>query len=167
MNPSGDFGKKELSPALRNRFTEIWCEASTGKNDLIAIIERNLSSDIVFGECDSSTTIANNIIDFIDWFRNTSVGKRYLYLALFLCFPKYTSLVLFCRYTISIRDILTWVNFINISTKYVHIGDAYIHGACLVFLDSLGSGVTGTERYMSPLMNRALLIFSVFLALKT
>lgn len=24
MNPSGDFGKRELSPALRNRFTEIW-----------------------------------------------------------------------------------------------------------------------------------------------
>lgn len=24
MNPSGDHGKRELSPALRNRFTEIW-----------------------------------------------------------------------------------------------------------------------------------------------
>ena len=24
MNPSGDHGKKELSPALRNRFSEIW-----------------------------------------------------------------------------------------------------------------------------------------------
>ena len=24
MNPGGDFGKRELSPALRNRFTEIW-----------------------------------------------------------------------------------------------------------------------------------------------
>ena len=23
MNPGGDFGKKELSPALRNRFTEV------------------------------------------------------------------------------------------------------------------------------------------------
>ena len=26
MNPGGDYGKKELSPALRNRMTEIWCE---------------------------------------------------------------------------------------------------------------------------------------------
>ena len=26
MNPGGDFGKRELSPALRNRFTEIWVE---------------------------------------------------------------------------------------------------------------------------------------------
>ena len=27
MNPSGDFGKKELSPALRNRMTEIWIDS--------------------------------------------------------------------------------------------------------------------------------------------
>ena len=26
MNPSGDFGKRELSPALRNRFTEIFVD---------------------------------------------------------------------------------------------------------------------------------------------
>lgn len=31
MNPGGDFGKKELSPALRNRFTEIWVEPITAK----------------------------------------------------------------------------------------------------------------------------------------
>jgi MoxR-like ATPase len=29
MNPSGDYGKKELTPALRNRFTEIWVEPVT------------------------------------------------------------------------------------------------------------------------------------------
>lgn len=29
MNPGGDHGKKELSPALRNRFTEIWVEPIT------------------------------------------------------------------------------------------------------------------------------------------
>jgi midasin len=28
MNPGGDYGKKELSPALRNRFTEIWVAIS-------------------------------------------------------------------------------------------------------------------------------------------
>lgn len=27
MNPSGDYGKKELSPALRNRMSEIWVES--------------------------------------------------------------------------------------------------------------------------------------------
>lgn len=36
MNPGGDFGKRELSPALRNRFTEIWVEPLTTKNFLIS-----------------------------------------------------------------------------------------------------------------------------------
>jgi midasin len=27
MNPGNDFGKKELSPALRNRMTEIWVDS--------------------------------------------------------------------------------------------------------------------------------------------
>ena len=29
MNPGNDHGKKELSPALRNRFTEIWVDSMT------------------------------------------------------------------------------------------------------------------------------------------
>ncbi|GJN93579.1 hypothetical protein Rhopal_006636-T1 [Rhodotorula paludigena] len=38
MNPGGDFGKKELSPALRNRFTEIWFPAVGDPIDLLHII---------------------------------------------------------------------------------------------------------------------------------
>lgn len=34
MNPSGDFGKRELSPALRNRFTEIWCTSITSSESI-------------------------------------------------------------------------------------------------------------------------------------
>jgi midasin len=34
MNPSGDFGKRELTPALRNRFTEIWVEPITAPSYL-------------------------------------------------------------------------------------------------------------------------------------
>lgn len=51
----------------------------------------------------------------------------------------------------SIRDLLSWVNFINMcsfSATHDDIEDkvllppalAYVHGACLVFLDALGSG---------------------------
>lgn len=39
MNPAGDFGKKELSAALRNRFNEIWCptpDVECGEFRLIA-----------------------------------------------------------------------------------------------------------------------------------
>lgn len=34
MNPGGDYGKKELSPALRNRFTEIWVPSVTNLDEL-------------------------------------------------------------------------------------------------------------------------------------
>lgn len=37
MNPGGDYGKKELSPALRNRFTEIWVPPVTEMNELKCI----------------------------------------------------------------------------------------------------------------------------------
>ena len=37
MNPSGDFGKKELSPALRNRMTEIWVESYFQQSELLSI----------------------------------------------------------------------------------------------------------------------------------
>ncbi|KAL0229956.1 hypothetical protein PCE1_003520 [Barthelona sp. PCE] len=33
MNPGGDFGKRELSPALRNRFTEIWVSEITTEEE--------------------------------------------------------------------------------------------------------------------------------------
>lgn len=69
MNPSGDFGKKELSPALRNRFTEIWCETCTDREDIIAIIERNVVVN-------DGGFIARGIVDFIEWFKTSSIGKK-------------------------------------------------------------------------------------------
>ena len=41
MNPGGDYGKKELSPALRNRFTEIWVPQVELKSDLRMIIHKS------------------------------------------------------------------------------------------------------------------------------
>lgn len=38
MNPGGDFGKRELSPALRNRFTEVWVPPVTDADDLLQIV---------------------------------------------------------------------------------------------------------------------------------
>ena len=35
MNPGGDYGKKELSPALKNRFTEIWCPSIENPEQII------------------------------------------------------------------------------------------------------------------------------------
>jgi midasin len=42
MNPSGDFGKKELSPALRNRMTEIWVESYFQQPELLEVANKVL-----------------------------------------------------------------------------------------------------------------------------
>lgn len=36
------FAYVQLSPALRNRFTEIWCPQSNSRNDLMQIVQHNL-----------------------------------------------------------------------------------------------------------------------------
>ena len=59
-----------------------------------------------------------------------------------------------CRCTVSIRDLLSWVNFINATTNvsegsmgidsdshFLFPVQSYVHGACLVFLDALGAGM--------------------------
>ncbi len=62
MNPGGDYGKKELSPALRNRFSEIWVPALTDRSDLLQILES--------AGCNGSYgRSAESMLDFFDWFR--------------------------------------------------------------------------------------------------
>lgn len=128
MNPGGDYGKKELSPALRNRFTEIWCENCIEKNDLRAIIEHNLLDTLL----PEKTNISMAITNFIEWMSTLEIGIKFMN---------------------SIRDVLTWVDSIN---KYVlktnsskmNVGSAYCNGAYLIYLDGLGSGLTSTERWV-------------------
>lgn len=55
MNPGGDFGKKELSPALRNRFTEIWVEPITAKAYLE--IQSDISNNDVYNMINDYLTV--------------------------------------------------------------------------------------------------------------
>ncbi|KAF3702507.1 Midasin Dynein-related AAA-ATPase MDN1 MIDAS-containing protein [Channa argus] len=138
MNPGGDFGKKELSPALRNRFTEIWCPQSNSRSDLVQIIQHNLRSGLTLDGCD----IAELMLDFIEWLTQQDFGRRCI---------------------LSVRDILSWVNFLNTVCErdedgFMTMGaledeeaewdlrldtfTAFIHAACLVYIDGIGSGTT-------------------------
>ncbi|KAM9782721.1 LOW QUALITY PROTEIN: midasin [Neosynchiropus ocellatus] len=135
MNPGGDFGKKELSPALRNRFTEIWCPQSNSRADLIQIIQHNLSQNLSLDGGD----IAEMMLDFIEWLTSQDFGRRCI---------------------LSVRDILSWVNFLNVVCERNQDGltnmegqgsehstrmdtvTAFIHAACLVYIDGIGSGLT-------------------------
>ncbi|XP_069866566.1 midasin isoform X1 [Dipodomys merriami] len=132
MNPGGDYGKKELSPALRNRFTEIWCPQSTRREDLIQIINRNLRPGLSLSRIDhKGADIAELMLDFIDWLTHQEFGRKCV---------------------VSIRDILSWVNFMNTMgeeatmkrPESISTVTSFVHAACLVYIDGIGSGVTSS-----------------------
>ncbi|KAK6849468.1 hypothetical protein PG995_013301 [Apiospora arundinis] len=110
MNPGGDFGKKELSPALRNRFTEIWVPGLSADEDVLQIVTSKLEQ--------KHRKFAKSIVKFSYWF-----GQQF----------RSTSTAAF-----SIRDILVWARFINESTHKIP-ESAVIHGAATVFIDTLGA----------------------------
>nr|XP_026493936.1 midasin isoform X1 [Vanessa tameamea] len=125
MNPGGDFGKKELSPALRNRFTEIWCDHVSSKDDLLKVLEKSVGKGITLGNQEDCTSgIGSCILDFTDWLKNSEVTNKFPF---------------------SIRDLLSWVQFINVTvTKtLLDVSEAYVHGACMTFLDCFGTTLTG------------------------
>ena len=60
MNPGGDYGKKELSPAMRNRFTEIWVPSIDQRQDLETIANGSWNYD----ELRPFTWL---LLDFVEW----------------------------------------------------------------------------------------------------
>ncbi|ESZ93228.1 hypothetical protein SBOR_6384 [Sclerotinia borealis F-4128] len=110
MNPGGDYGKRELSPALRNRFTEIWVPALSDHADVIQIVEAKLNPKL--------KEFAEPMVRFAEWF-----GETY----------RSTSST-----SVSVRDILAWIKFMNgCSTCSPY--HAVLHGAAMVFIDTLGA----------------------------
>ncbi|CUS25026.1 LAQU0S25e00232g1_1 [Lachancea quebecensis] len=117
MNPGGDYGKKELSPALRNRFTEIWVPSMENFVDVHMIVSSKLEAGLA--------SLANPIVKFSKWFGEKFGGGR-------------TN-----SGVISLRDILSWVEFVNsCASKLPSPNSALVQGASMVFIDSLGTNNT-------------------------
>eukprot|EP01116_Phalansterium_solitarium_P008707 TRINITY_DN2266_c0_g2_i3.p1 TRINITY_DN2266_c0_g2~~TRINITY_DN2266_c0_g2_i3.p1 ORF type:complete len:1859 (-),score=760.71 TRINITY_DN2266_c0_g2_i3:142-5718(-) len=113
MNPGGDFGKKELSPAMRNRFTEIWVPAVGDLEELGQIVENKFAAPQLAG-------LSKTLLEFMQWFIDRQRSRGAL----------------------SLRDILSWVDFLNMAVQNLGMDSAlaYLHGACMVLLDGLGVG---------------------------
>ncbi|PIA42933.1 hypothetical protein AQUCO_02000406v1 [Aquilegia coerulea] len=114
MNPGGDYGKKELSPALRNRFTEIWVPPVSDSNEL-----RSIALSFV-GKSFSYTV--DPMLKFWDWFSQM-----------------HTSRTLTVRDLLSWVEFMKATEKSFESPNY-----AFIHGAFLVLLDGLclGTGIS-------------------------
>lgn len=111
MNPGGDFGKKELSPALRNRFTEIWVPAMSDDMDVLQILEAKLPS--------AQKPFAPVMLTFAKVFSEkfaTSMNSSVL----------------------SIRDLLSWCQFC--STSPLPGRESFVQGAAMVYIDALSLG---------------------------
>lgn len=110
MNPGGDFGKKELSPALRNRFTEIWVPPLSESHDIYDIVRTKLA--------DGRKHLVDAMVQFAVWF-----GETFR--------PMATT-------RFSVREVLAWVDFIN-SFKAADELVSLVHGASAIFIDSIGA----------------------------
>ncbi|ORZ38563.1 hypothetical protein BCR44DRAFT_1497173 [Catenaria anguillulae PL171] len=111
MNPGGDYGKKELSPALRNRFTEIWTDQVEDYHDLHEIVAAKLKGD---------TQTATAILDYVTWFKEA-------------CRHDHIGVV------ISMRDLIAWAEFVMASRETLGTANAFLHGGCMVLLDGIKS----------------------------
>ncbi|KAI5286645.1 hypothetical protein KEM54_006626, partial [Ascosphaera aggregata] len=110
MNPGGDYGKRELSAALRNRLTEIWVPQLSEADDILPILEKRLER--------SARGVPEAMLDFAKWFKARFQGSS--------------------TGSMSIRDLLSWVEFIN-TCKTLDLNEAIVHGAALVYIDTLGA----------------------------
>ncbi|GAA5967871.1 hypothetical protein JCM11641_005792 [Rhodosporidiobolus odoratus] len=120
MNPGGDFGKKELSPALRNRFTEIWVPAVDDPQDLLYIIGSRWAK----AQREVLEPFGEKILEFAKWLAGQIGQSEGL--------------------GIGLRDILGWVDFLNVAarrqgTSTLSMADAFCQGALMTVVDGLGA----------------------------
>ncbi|KAJ2781638.1 AAA ATPase midasin [Coemansia javaensis] len=118
MNPGGDYGKRELSPALRNRFTELWApEAGDGDGD-VDDLRLILGCRLRPAGVPDAERWADAMLRFVAWLRD---DLRAL--------PR----------PLSLRDYLFWAGFVGGTHARLGVAPAVVHGACLALLDAVGA----------------------------
>ncbi|KAF9651347.1 P-loop containing nucleoside triphosphate hydrolase protein [Thelephora ganbajun] len=112
MNPGGDYGKKELSPAMRNRFTEIWVPSTDQRKDLETIADGSWSHDEL-------RPFTQPLLDFIEWLA-VQASDRSL---------------------ISLRDILAWIAFSNTAHEQGILSacEIFHQAACMTYVDGISA----------------------------
>ncbi|KAE8646507.1 midasin [Cucumis sativus] len=124
MNPGGDYGKKELSPALRNRFTEIWVPPVGELDELRSIALTRISNP-------GDTHLVDLMLNFWEWFNHLQSGRM-----------------------LTVRDLLSWVSFIDSTEMNLGPEYAFLHGAFLILLDGLSLGTGMSKRDAEELRKR-------------
>jgi midasin len=152
MNPSGDFGKKELSPALRNRMTEIWVESYFDQPELTeysnylrsqAISE--LKSTIVMKASDLYTIILEKLND-------QSLAKDLFEVIVYYNFILTVQYNL-TRKKLSIRDVLNFIDFYNKSSDIESV-KRFKEAVKLVIIDGIGIDAANDKEQILSKLNK-------------
>ncbi|KAI0564898.1 AAA ATPase [Gracilaria domingensis] len=138
MNPGGDYGKRELSPALRNRFTEVWIPKPGKLEDFVPIIDDRFKDLLTAASAPMTGGVTKIMIQFLEQSLKehhshpTSSLGRNLRGAM--------------EFHISLRDLRAWCDFVVNAVNNCKIDpvEALMHGARVVFLDGLSVGGTKT-----------------------
>jgi len=138
MNPGGDFGKRELSPALRSRFTEMYTPGVNTASDLELIVTEIINVAAARGEggsIASAPALAAAMVAFMGW-----LNKEVVALSITGIF-------------VSIREVLAWARFVSQSrpTDVAESWAAMLHGAHMVLLDGLGLGLAVSRELVRKL----------------
>ncbi|KKY20099.1 putative aaa atpase [Phaeomoniella chlamydospora] len=109
MNPGGDYGKRELSAALRNRLTEIWVPSLTDE-DIIPILQNRLGL--------SQRAMPEAMLHFAKWFKQSFSRSS--------------------ETQVSLRELLSWADFM-LANSSLDLVPMLAHGAAMVYIDGLGA----------------------------
>jgi midasin len=98
------------------------------EEDLFPIIKEKLHTDL-------KDSFPKLIIEFVNFLKNLRTKR-----------------------SISVRDIVSWVEFMNLSYSKLKINrwESYIHGAEVVFLDGIGVGTDSNEKSRLSIKNKLL-----------
>ena len=156
MNPGGDFGKRELSPALRNRFTEIWVPAMESYEDFFTVTLHHLLKLLGPSTTDARRTqllkFVPKICQFVVWFNNKFGGGGTV--------AAQTGQGSSQGLMLTVRDALSWLSFVVQTcpqqsdaevSAVVEEWSTYLHGASMSILDGIGLGTGKSERETIPI----------------
>jgi midasin len=163
MNPSGDFGKKELSPALRNRMTEIWVDSYFQQPELLKMYEE--SSVSIKTQVPESVDLYLIILKLCEDILRDHIDKAQIQKVSIAIFNLigYVSCSLgdefyaLKRKAVSIRDILNIIEFMKVNLPRIKNGDVghcFKHGSELVIVDGVCLGIdTGGQKEQDAIIN--------------
>lgn len=129
MNPGGDFGKRELSPALRNRFTEIWVEPLTtkaflstpsGESDVTTMINEFMTMRGVYDSQLTRSEIARCLYEFLRFYNITFCERHSLE-----------------KKNLTMRDINALMEFISRCRTNCSVRDLYMHALQMVVVEPI------------------------------